>query len=82
MVAQVVGIRKGIDFTADDGRHICGSKLYVLYQDDKIEGVCADSVFCRSDIDLSKVEVGKNYRFLYEVNFSGRSKLMAVEPVD
>lgn len=82
MVAQVVGIRRNIDFTADDGRQIKGNKLYVLYQDDKVDGVASQSVFCRSELDVSHVEVGRNYNFLFESNFSGRARLMDIVPIE
>lgn len=82
MVAQVVGIRKDIDFMADDGRQIKGTKLFVLYQDDKVDGVAAKGIFCRSELDVSHVEVGRNYNFRFESNFSGRARLMEVVPIE
>ena len=82
MVAQVVGIRRNIDFKADDGRQIKGNKLYVLYQADGVDGAASQSLFCRPDIDVSHVVVGKNYNFIFDSNFSGRARLFDIVPIE
>lgn len=81
MVAKVVGVRRNMDFTGTDGSQITGSKVFVVYDDEHVDGQAADSIFVRSTIDVSHVKPGNFYDFEYESNFKGRARLVGIAEV-
>lgn len=84
MVAKVVGIRRNIDFAAQDGSHIQGAKLYVEYAptSDVVEGLQTAEVFVPARVSVASVSVGSSYLFQYDYTFNSRKpRLIAVEPV-
>lgn len=84
MVAKVVGIRRDIDFSAQDGSHIQGAKLYVEFPptSDGIEGVQTAEVFIPARVSVASVCIGSSYLFQYDYAFNSRKpRLVAIEPV-
>ena len=82
MVAKVIGINRNIDFTASDGRQIVGSKVYVVYSDDHVEGRACDGLFVSSTIKTDHVKPGGLYDFEYESNFKGRARRVGISAVE
>ena len=81
MVAIVMGIRRCIDFTSDDGKRISGTKLHICYDDPLVEGKAVKSLFVKSDIPTDFIEIGMDYDFIYESNFGGRAYLTSIKEV-
>lgn len=81
MVAQVVGIQKGIDFKVDDGKQIKGNKLHLLFNDDRVDGNAVQALFVRDEISIDHIEIGLQYQFQYDFNFKGRGRLIGIEPL-
>ena len=81
MVAQVVGIQKGIDFKADDGKQIKGNKLHLLFTDDRVDGNAVQALSVRDEISIDHIEIGCQYQFQYDFNFKGRGRLIGIEPL-
>ena len=83
MIAKVVGIRRHIDFSASDGTHIEGSKLYVEFDPKRegFEGVQTAELFVPIRVPTAHVQVGCSYLFQYDYTFNSKKpRLMAVEP--
>lgn len=81
MVAKVLGIRRGIDFTSDDGKQIRGTKLHICYRDYNVEGLAVKSLFVKDEIDCSGIKPDTEYDFIFESNFGGRSYLSRIDEV-
>lgn len=81
MKAFVVGIRRGIDFTSDDGKHISGSKLHIEYVDENVDGKAVMALFVPSDVKTSHVVPNKEYDFIYQNGFGRRPRLVEVRSV-
>lgn len=45
MIVNVVGIRRGIDFTTNDGKRITGVSIFVTHEVDGVEGEIAEKFF-------------------------------------
>ncbi len=80
MTVQIVGYEK-LSFKGDDGNQINGTKLHIVYNDERVTGTAVNTVFVKDNIDVSFVEVGKMYKLKYEFNFKGRAKLIGIEEV-
>lgn len=81
MKAKVLGIRRNIDFTTQDNKHIVGNKLFVSYKEEGIEGECCNGIFISSDINVNHVKIGCDYEFCYDFTFGKKPKLTAIKPV-
>lgn len=81
MVAKVLGIRRGIDFTSDDGKQIKGTKLHICYRDNNVDGLAVKALFVKDDIDCSLIKPDTDYDFIFESNFGGRSYLSRIDEV-
>jgi hypothetical protein len=81
MIAKVLGIRRGIDFTSDDGKQIKGVKLHICYCDKNVEGYAVKSLFVNESIDCSHIVPDNSYDFIFESNFGGRSYLSRIDEV-
>ena len=79
MKANVLGIRRGIDFAADDGQRICGAKLHISFADEEVDGMAVKALFVPSNIDVSAVEVGKTYDFVYDLSFGRKPRLIGLK---
>lgn len=75
MLVTVIGVRK-VDFKAQDGNEIKGTKVFIEYpdSDDKnLQGKIADSVFIteKSGIAVPVFKFGEQYDFVYETSGIG-----------
>ena len=82
MKAKVVGIQRGIDFTAEDGRRITGTSIHANYIDDKVDGIAVKKIFVNADISTAHVTPGCDYDFVYECGFGGRARLVRIDEAD
>lgn len=53
----VLGIQK-VDFKAQDGNQIKGTKLYLSFEKDHVDGKACEAVFVKDSISLVGIEVG------------------------
>ncbi len=60
---NVVGIQK-VDFTDKDGKPVQGTKFHCMREKDFVEGYAVESVFVRSDVDVSDVALGSTVEFV------------------
>lgn len=67
-----------VDFTAEDGRRVCGASLYIGYDSDGVEGMVVDKVFVSSELVSAKdLTVGADIN----IEFNNRGRVIAVSAV-
>lgn len=60
----VIGIQN-VDFKTPEGTRICGSKLFLTYPKDNVEGLACESCFVKDSISLAGIEVGDTVELMY-----------------
>lgn len=78
MLVQLVGIQK-IDFVGTKGEKINGKNLYVLYEDENVQGYRTDKYYLKDGIDLPK-ETKLNEKI--DLRFNNRGKVESVYKVN
>ena len=71
MIVQVIG-RQFLDFTTKEGQLIKGTKLFLAYQKENVEGLVADKIFVRDGITIPK-EMKMNDKL--DITFDNRAKI-------
>lgn len=71
MIVQVIG-RQSLDFTTKEGQLIKGTKLFLAYQKENVEGLVADKIFVRDGIAIPK-EMKMNDKL--DITFDNRAKI-------
>lgn len=67
-----------VDFTAEDGRRICGASIYIGYEDNDVEGMVVDKVFVSSEkVALNDLKVGADL----DIEFNNKGRVIAVSAV-
>lgn len=61
---ELVGIEK-IDYVNKNNAHITGNRLHFVYEDKKVQGCATEVIFVGGGIDVSNLEIGKQYSILY-----------------
>ena len=61
---ELVGIEK-IEYVNKNGYNITGSRLHFIYETKKVNGVATEVVFVGSGVDVSSLEIGKQYSVAY-----------------
>lgn len=82
MIAKLVGFER-VEFSGNNG-DVKGTRLYVNYTDDRINGIGADMKYFPDDgpIKLPELVIGAEYDFNYQVKgFTGKASLVSVVPV-
>lgn len=65
MLHTVLG-KKNVAFTADDGREITGTTLYLGYETEGVEGMAADKVFISAaKMPKKEIVVGSDVDILF-----------------
>lgn len=72
----VIGIQK-VDFKAQDGNVIKGTKLYLTFDKDYVDGKACETIFVKESISLVGIEVGD----LITVNYNKFGKVQDVKLV-
>lgn len=84
MIAKVIGFER-VEFTDQrTNQTISGTRLYVSYKDERVNGVGCDSKFFSdsSNVKLPEIALGRDLEFVYQqTGFSGKSTLVAVKSV-
>ena len=73
MTATLLGVRP-LNFTANDGKQVVGVQIFASFPDQGVTGHATDKFFVRQDVQLPKLQVGKNY----EIFFDRKGKVEAV----
>ena len=82
MVAKVVGFER-VDFEGQNGQSIKGTRVYITYKNDGINGQGADMKFFSDDakVKLPELVIGAEYDFNYQLKgFSGKPVLVSITP--
>lgn len=82
MVAKVVGYER-VDFSDNNGNSIKGTRLYITYQNEGINGQGSDMKFFSDDakVKLPEIVIGREYDFNYQMKgFTGKPTLVSVTP--
>ena len=72
MLLKIVG-RADVNFTDDKGREVQGVSLWVLYNDDRVEGQKSEKLFCKQGI-AEDIRPGDTV----QVNFDMRGKVESI----
>lgn len=83
MIAKIVGFER-VEFSDSQGRTVSGTRLYVTYSNDAINGLGADLKYFPDDgnVKLPEIVLNREYDFVYQQSgFSGKNRLVAVNPV-
>lgn len=78
MIVNLIGIKK-LDFTSDKGEHVVGTKLFVGFTKEGVEGLETDSFFLREGFNLPK-DLKPNDKL--NLIFDNRKKLESVAKVN
>lgn len=87
MKARVLGTRK-LDFTAQDGSVICGTQIFVAYEDSQhsnVAGEITEKIFVSADSDvvIPQFVFGDEYDFVYQtVGFGSKARSVLKEILD
>jgi len=74
MIAIIHGLR-ALDFTAEDGKKIKGTQLFVTFEEEGVTGHATDKLFAKAAIELpEKLQVGSEV----EIFFDRKGKVAAV----
>ena len=74
MLAKLHGVRP-LDFTAQDGKQVRGTQLFISFEEQGVTGHATDKLFVRQDIELpKKMQVGKDL----DIYFDRKGKVEAV----
>ena len=74
MLATLHGIRP-LDFTANDGKKVKGTQLFVSFEENGVTGRATDKVFVKADIELpKKLQIGQEI----DLYFDRKGKVEAV----
>lgn len=66
MQAKLIGIQS-IDFTNTKGEQVKGKNVFLIFADDKVEGLCADKFFLKEGITLPKgIEINSDIDVLFD----------------
>ena len=80
MKVTVIGKRE-LDFKGSNGDQIKGTKLFVTYPLDGVDGEMADSVFVNEDVEIPAdgIEIGLLYDLIYQKeSLRGRERLVRI----
>lgn len=82
MVAKIVGYER-VDFSNTNGDSVKGTRVYITYKNDGINGLGADMKFFSDDakVKLPELVVGAEYDFNYQLKgFTGKPILVSITP--
>lgn len=83
MIAKVVGFER-VEFSDNNGNTVSGTRVYITYQNNFINGVGADLKYFpdSGNVKLPELVLNHEYDFVYQQSgFSGKNRLVAVNPV-
>ena len=67
MLAKLLG-RMELDFKSKDGNTIKGTNLYIAFKSNNVEGLKADKVFVKPEIQMPNVNVGDELDLSFDMN--------------
>ena len=81
MIANIIGVRRGIDFKADGGEHIQGTKVFWSFVEDGVDGEMCEGKFFRTSHPLYRIVFGLEPGQKVQVTFGRKNAIDGIQIV-